>query len=424
VFCRLSKSRPVLSVFGMKRHASLIALLLCLSLLSLPLLAQSTGTAATKTTKTPGLELAALATQVTGIAISPLLGVSAVGAYQWMQAKTDAEKAALPWFANPAFWLVGVLVVGAVAAKDAAGAALPPGWKKPLDIAETIENKASGLVAAGAVIPSLVTFGSKLIMQSAGLEGTIEIHTTGLAMLPIATFDTSWLLSVLMVPLSVVVFAVVWMTSHAINVLILLSPWGAIDAALKGVRTSLLGLVTATAWIDPVVGATLSVLIIIIAYFTAGWAFRLMTFGTVFCWDFFTVRRTRFKLLADGNKLFTGAEFEGVPPRTYGRLYQADDGALTLKFRPWLVLPERAVPVPREGLVVGCGVLYSEVLGHDPKTDKNRTLLLLPPRYLGHEALFARTYRISGTCEIGLRRAWGWIKEALGFGGRKPAAAS
>ncbi|AOS44424.1 hypothetical protein Verru16b_01486 [Lacunisphaera limnophila] len=405
----------------MKRYAPLVALALCLTLLSLPLLAQGTAKAETKTAKTPGLELAAMATQVTGIAISPLLGVSAVGAYQYFKAATPEEKAALPWFANPSFWALGVLMVAAVAFKDAAGATLPPGWKKPLDVLETIENKASGLVAAGAVIPSLITFGSKLFMDSAGFGGTVELHYTGLAMLPVASIDTGWLLSLLMVPLSVAVFAVVWLTAHAINVLILLSPWGAIDAALKGVRTGVLGLVTATAWIDPVVGATLSVVIIIFAYFTAGWAFRLMTFGSVFCWDFFTVRRKRFKLLADGNKLFTGAEFEGVPPRTYGRLHQAADGGLTLKFRPWLVFPAREVPVPRAGLVVGRGVFFSEVLGHDAKRDQNRTLLLLPPRYLGHEELFARTYHISGTCEVGLRKAWSWIKEAVGLGTKKTA---
>ncbi len=408
----------------MKRHAPLVALLLCLSLLGLPLLAAEKTKADPKAVKTPGLELAALATQVTGIAISPMLGVSAVGAYQWMQAGTPEEKAALPWFANPSFWALGILMVGAVAAKDAFGATLPPGWKKPLDILETIENKASGLVAAGAVVPSLVTLGSKMIMNSSGLGASVDFHVTGLAMLPVATFDTSWLLSILMVPLSVAVFGVVWLSSHAITVLILLSPWGAIDAVFKGLRTSLLGLVTATAWIDPVVGATLSVIIILLAWLMAGWAFRLTVFGSVFCWDFFTVRRKRFQVLADGNKVFTGDEIAGVPRRTYGRLHQAADGALTLKFRPWLVLPAREVAVPREGLVVGRGVFYSEVLGHDAKTDKNRTLLLLPPRYLGHEELFARTYHISGTCEVGLRKAWSWIREAVGFGAKQTAPAA
>ena len=34
---------------------------------------------------------------------------------------------------------------------------------------------------------------------------------------------------------------------------------------------------------------------------------------------------------------------------------QAADGALMLRFRPWLVLPIREVPVPREGLVGQAG---------------------------------------------------------------------
>ena len=406
----------------MKRYAPLVALLMGLTLFSLPLLAATPAGGAAQKARTPGLELAALATQVTGIAISPLLGVTAMGAYQWAKAKTDEEKAALPWYAHFSFWGPALLMLCAVAAKDSLGATLPPGLKKPFDLLEVTENKVSGMVAAGAVIPSLVTLGSKMIMQSSGVDGVV-FHTTGLAMLPVASFDSSWLLNILMVPLSVVVFAIVWVAGHAINVLILLSPWGAIDAALKAGRTALLGLVTATAWIDPVVGATLSVVIIIIAYFVAGWSFRLTVFGSVFCWDYFTGRRHRFKLLADGNQVFTGREINGVPVRTYGRLHQSADGGLTLKFRPWLVLPEREIAVPREGLVVGRGMFYSEVLGHDAKSDKNRTLLLLPPRYLGHEELFARHYHISGTCEVGLRRAWSWLKEALGFKA-KPAVAA
>jgi hypothetical protein len=156
----------------------------------------------------------------------------------------------------------------------------------------------------------------------------------------------------------------------------------------------------------------------------AGWAFRLMVFGSIFSWDFFTVRRRRFTLLADGNKLFTGREIADTPLRTYGRLHQDADGRLLFKFRPWLVMPERTIEVPREGLVVGKGVFYSEVLGFEKEADKNTTLLLLPPRYLGHEEMFARTYRISGTCDVGLRRAWSWLREALGFGPKKAPAAA
>lgn len=402
----------------MKRLAPWIALLCVVSVLSLPLLA-ATATPPAKKGEVPsaGLEFAKMATQVTGIAISPLLGVSTVGAYQWWGAHTEAEKAALPWFANPLVWLSGLLVVGGCAFKDSFGAVIPPGLKKPFDVLETVENKMSGLVATGAVLPILVNAISQRIGTPTAAFGP-EMQT-GLAMIHLGALDTSWLLNILLVPLSMAVFVVVWLASHAITVLILLSPWGAVDAVLKSARTALLSLVTATAYIDPVVGATLSAVIIIIAYFVAGWAFRLTTFGSVFCWDFFTVRRKRFELKADNNKVFTAREIGGVPVRTYGRLHQGPDEQLTLLFRPWLVLPERSVRVPREGLVVGRGVFYSEVLGHDKAADKLTTLLLLPPRYVGHEELFARTYHISGTCEVGLRKAWGWIREALGFGAKK-----
>jgi hypothetical protein len=268
-----------------------------------------------------------------------------------------------------------------------------------------------------------VALGSKLIVHSSALEPA-PVLAGGLGLLPVASFDMSWLLTVLMVPLSVAVFAVVWVVGHAINVLILLSPWGAVDTALKGFRTAVLSLVAGTAFIDPVVGATISVVIILLAWLMAGWAFRLMIFGSIFSWDFFTVRRRRFTLLADGNKLFTGREIAGTPLRTYGRLHQDADGKLLFKFQPWLVLPERTIEVPREGLVVGKGIFYSEVLGFDREADKNTTLLLLPPRYLGHEEMFARTYRISGTCDVGLRRAWSWLREALGFGPKKAPAAA
>ncbi|WP_438480379.1 hypothetical protein [Oleiharenicola lentus] len=409
----------------MKRSVLLAIALVCSVLIAVPLgLAAEVkkASATAPSGKTPGTELAILASQVTGIAISPLLGVGAVGAYQYFKASGPEEKARLPWYAAVSFWLPSLLLVGVCAFKDSIAAMAPPGWKKPLDVAETFENKISGLVAASAVIPSLIAVGSKFIVDSAALDQPVAV-ATGFGMIQFAAFDLSWLLTILMVPLSVAVFAVVWIVGHAINVLILLSPWGGIDTALKAIRTSVLGLVAATAYIDPVVGATLSVAIVILAYFMAGWAFRLMVFGAEFSWDFFTLRHRRFKLLADGNKLFTAREIAGAPMRTYGRLYQEADGKLIFRFKPWLVLPERSIEVPRDGLVVGRGLFYSEVLGHEKVTDKDTTLLLLPPRYRGHEELFARTYHISGTCEVGLRRAWSWLKEAFGFGKKKTAPA-
>ncbi|HEY6167792.1 MAG TPA: hypothetical protein VI454_07110, partial [Verrucomicrobiae bacterium] len=98
----------------------------------------------------PGAALAQTITTVTGIAISPLLAMSCIGAWQYFHAK---KKDDLPFYAQLWFWLPGLLVAGAAALKDTAGAATPPGLKKPLDVAEAVENKLSGLVAAGALVP-------------------------------------------------------------------------------------------------------------------------------------------------------------------------------------------------------------------------------------------------------------------------------
>lgn len=359
------------------------------------------------TQPTPGVELATLATQVTGIAISPLLGVSTVGAFQYFKAHTPEQKAKLPWFAKPLVWCCGLLIVGVCALKDSLGAVIPPGLKKPLDMLELGENKLSGLVATGAVIPILVGTVSKYLGGTPAAE-LAHFPPSGLAM--IAAIDFSWALNVLMIPLSVAVFCIVWVVSHAISVLILLSPWGAVDAVLKAARTSVLGLVTATAYIDPVIGATLSVAIVVVAYFVSGWAFRLTVFGSIFTWDFVSLRRHRFTPAPNGNWVFMGRELGDTPIRTYGRLNRQADGKLELAYRPWLFLPQRTVVLPADGLAVGRGLFWPTVEARE--TDgKVRTLLTLPPRYQGHENAFANHYAIREVRDVGLRRGWAILKE-------------
>ena len=363
--------------------------------------------------RSPGAPIAGAISTVTGMAISPLLGTGAYGAYQYFNATTPEQKAALPWFAQWAFFGPALLIVGACAAKDALGASVPPGLKKPFDVLETIENKATGLVAAGAVVPFTMAAVSKLLVGSktAGVEGAV-LESSGMAMLQVGAIDFSWLLNLLTVPFGIAMFAVVWMASHAINVLILLSPWGAIDAALKGMRTGLLGLLALSATINPWLGAALSLLVIIVAWLVAGWAFRLTCFGSVFCWDFLTLRRTRFTPKENGNKLFAGGNFPGVPPRTYGRLAQRTEGGIEFQYRPWLVMAERSalVPVDKSQLAVGKGLFFSSITAND-----RDTLFLLPPRYHGHEDTVARAYLMGGGVrDAGLRKAWGVMRELFG----------
>ncbi|HEY0945998.1 MAG TPA: hypothetical protein VGD81_12055 [Opitutaceae bacterium] len=405
----------------MKRFVSVIALCVGIAVIALPLWAATGSTTSAPSDRSPAAPIAVAISTVTGIAISPLLGTGVYGAYKYF--KTPAvQRDSLPWYARTAFWMPALIIVGACAAKDAFGAALPPGWKKPLDVLETIENKATGLIAAGAVVPFTMDALSNMILGT-GDASTAALSSplvpSGLAAIHVAAIDWSWLLNLLTVPFGLAVFVVVWMASHAINALILLSPWGAIDAALKAARTAVLGLITLSATLDPWIGAVLSLVVIVVAYFVAGWSFRLSVFATVFCWDFLTLRRRRFTPAADANWMFATSHFENVPARTYGRLVKRADGALSFSFRPWLFLPERSAEVPpARSLAVGRGLFFvmidGESAGH----------FFLPPRYRGHEDELVAIYGFRGVREAGLRKAWGWIKETMGYGPRTATAAS
>ncbi|HLP09066.1 MAG TPA: hypothetical protein VK178_12940 [Opitutaceae bacterium] len=385
-----------------------------------PLLA-ATKPLVSKSKETPviGTQLASTLTQITGIAISPMLGVSALGAYRWAKADTPEEKAALPWYAAPQYWITGLLIVGAVALKDAAGASLPPGWKKPLDVAETLENKLSGIVAAGAVIPFTLDTLSSVLAGGGGGQGAL-VGSGGLAMIQLGFIDGATVLNVLLAPFAVAVFLLVWITAHAINVLILLSPWGAVDAVLKSLRMSVLGLLGITHFMPPWAGILCSLVVIVASYFLAGWAFRLTVYGSMFCWDFFTLRRHRFEPDAKENAVFAGDGIKNTPLRTYGRLARTEAGKLRFRYRPWLVLPEKQVELPDHPLAVGRGCFYPTI--EATVGDEERTIILLPPRYKGHEDAFARACGIDAITEVGLRRAWGVIKELFGFENRRRRA--
>lgn len=390
----------------MKRFVPLLLLSLIFAVVVTPIWAATNAKPSKSSGKSPALGMATAVTTVTGIAISPLMGTGAYGAYQYFTAEDEAARAALPWYSQMSFWLPALGIVGLVAVKDSLGAVVPPGWKKPLDVLETIENKASGLVAAGAVVPLTMNTVSKMIIAEMPEAPNKVNH--GLAMLHLGAIDFSWLLNILTVPFGIAVFAVVWMASHAINVLILLSPWGAIDAALKGMRTALLGLITITATMNPWISAGLSLVVILIAFLVAGWSFRLTVFGTFFSWDFFSLRRTRYKMKENDNKMFAGGNLPEVPVRTYGKLRKTESG-VTFSYKPWMVMPEKTAEVPSDGLAVGKGFFLSTV-----QSGAEDTFFILPPRYSGYEESLAKTYGMVGVKPAGLRKAWGAMKELFG----------
>ncbi|HEU5122521.1 MAG TPA: hypothetical protein VFW05_00500 [Verrucomicrobiae bacterium] len=387
----------------MKSRAILVLLLvLCLGTLHSP-----AATVSKSTTPPPGRELAQTLSLITGVAISPLFGVGAVGAWQYFHAKTPDQKAELHWYANPWFWGPALFLVALCFVKDTAGAALPAFLKKPFDVAESIEHKISGLVATGAFVPLAIS-----MFQNSSGDGA-SLNALGFAVV-----DPSPLFQIVATALGMLIFFIVFLASNAVNILILLSPFSLVDTALKLFRGTVLASVALTAWANPWIGAIWALIVILFAYLIAGWSFRLSHFGLSFIWDFITRRSRRFVPAPTENKMFLARKIDSVPARTYGRLKRNGQGNLELDYRPWLILPERTLILPPGRYEAARGLFYSELVRIEGE-QQAKTIFLLPPRYRGHEAELVSIYGLDGIRDVTLRAAWTWLKNA--FGRRTPA---
>jgi len=74
------------------------------------LAAEPAATAPSTKAQVPGTELAHAISEITGVAISPLLGVSAVGVWKYYHAPPQ-QRGRLPWFAQPWFWVPALVLV-------------------------------------------------------------------------------------------------------------------------------------------------------------------------------------------------------------------------------------------------------------------------------------------------------------------------
>ena len=123
VFLVLNPFQPAPPAYGlrMRRLAPWTLALVTLLVIAVPFALAAAASPAPITDRSPGNPVASMISTVTGIAISPLLGTGAYGAYQWMTAPNEAARAALPWFAQISFWLPALLIVGVCALKDTLG---------------------------------------------------------------------------------------------------------------------------------------------------------------------------------------------------------------------------------------------------------------------------------------------------------------
>ncbi|WP_395752787.1 hypothetical protein [Prosthecobacter sp.] len=367
----------------------------------------------------PGVSLSQGISEITGVAISPLMGVSVMGA--WTYYKTEPSlRHRLPWYCHPGVWGTGLALLSLCFLKDFLGTAAPPLVKKPLDFLELFENKLSAIVASVGFVPLVAVAMAHFNPEQP--QAMTELAGSGLAVVPGASIidfgvHTPWI----SIPVALVAFAVVWLSSHAINVLIALSPFGIVDSGLKLLKLGLMALVAGATFIHPYAGAAVSLVLILIGLVFAGWSFRLTLFGTLMGRDFLLNKRAAAADLAGGVKGFLARRTEGVPVRTLVRLKQDTSGRPVLSYNPWLILPERRIPLAEEDHVICKGLLHPS-LYHRPASapaSLRHTLILLP-RYRRLEEQIARQFGcqevVDGALLRGFKAMRQWLVDMLSSG--------
>ncbi|HUQ91895.1 MAG TPA: hypothetical protein VM120_09445 [Bryobacteraceae bacterium] len=359
---------------------------------------------------TRGQQIATAVSTVTSTAVSPLLGVSVLGAYEHF--KTPAElRHTLPSYTSPWFWIPVIVLLTLILCKDTIGGAAPL-LKKPLDAVEVLMlNKASLLLIGFPVVfhEAAKILGMESVFRMFSFIPAVYAQDAASAVQKAGTASVAFLLIVA----GVLITTAVWMVGHAIDVLVLLSPFPFLDVLLKGARSVVFAVLAACALFEPRLGAALSAFVILISFLLAGWAFRLLVFGAVFSSDLLrTLVLNRYKSPQPGQQLagFTARRIRNIPNRAYGHLRRREDGGLEFCHHPWLFGSLRSARLDdTAGYEIGRGLFYPLLL------QASTTMVRFLPRYRQSEESLAALLGVKGVRDTrfghGLHSFWKWLRE-------------
>ncbi|MHB8790522.1 MAG: hypothetical protein ACYDBT_11635 [Desulfobulbaceae bacterium] len=357
--------------------------------------------------------------KVTGCAISPILGISVLGAYTYYTTPA-AERGSLPWHAAPQFWVPLLVILGGIILKDSAKVALPKIIMTPLDAAETLLEKNTSAVLALIVL--LTSIAGKGLDQ---LQLTVSPLIPSLPAAALAAAETTRQaapnlpgileLGALLLLLTVI-YSVVWIVSQSFNILIFLCPFSTIDLLLTFGKNSVLALLLGAFLLHPFAGLLVSLVIFLVSFLFFSWSFRFMVFGTLVALDLLRGPGRTLPAATPDVRAFSGRDLKGTPVMSYGRLRRQGD-SLVFTYRPWLLLNPRSIPLP-DGCAeysLGQAAISPLLIREHGSAGGSRTLCRLRPCYTTHEERIAELLGLNGVRDLkpgrSLDKGLSWLRE-------------
>jgi len=367
-----------------------------------------------------GADIALRITELTGVALSPLVGLVVVGGIEYYKAKKQGEP--VKWFFS--LWFMGaiIFVLCLITLKDTIGE-LAPFFKKPLDALDFVQHKFSGVVAFAIVAPRLVLSILEPVGQTMSYLFDLVNPVTAAWAAGSGTggiTDTVGTVLIVAIVVSAVIaalfFMTIWLAAGAVETLILLAPIPFVGLILRSFRLSVFAILMIGAMISPAIGILLSFVILYVSYRILAWSLRLAVFGWVSALDILGGRHYYTKIEQERHvAAFATSAIKGVRNRTYGRLVKKG-ASLVFEYRRFLILSRKTVTLAESPAQIGMarGSLFPSVVGNRHDHQRPRTLFWLPPRYRGHEEATARLLGLSKEIhDLRFRRhlkdAWEWI---------------
>jgi hypothetical protein len=374
---------------------------------------------------TRGQAISSAVSVVTSTAVSPLLGVCVLGSYEYFTAP-KADRAKLPTYTSPWFWIpVGVLLI-LIFAKDTVGG-FAPLIKKPLDAIEVLMLNKASLIFIGfpvvfhqvAKLAGLDSISQLFAFLLSGMDSVVYAADATSGMFHDATQIT---VTLLMLALGMIAMFSVWLVGHALDVLILLSPFPFLDLLLKGLKTALFVVLLGSSLINKTLGLGLALGVIVGSLILMGWAYRLAVFGAILAWDILAmmVFGLRSEPKADkGVAGFSARRIRTLPKRTFGSVILGANGKMEFQCRRMLVGATRRYSMDEPGSYeIGRGLFQPTLIRAKENKDEHEIMFRLLPRYSGSEERIRVALGASAVRDIrvprGFKAFWKWLSDTAG----------
>ena len=323
-----------------------------------------------KTTRLPGVDLAEGFSAITGIAISPLAGVSLVGWYTYFRTPEEA-RGELPWFMQKNFlWItLGAsllllskdfifVVVSWFDPTEVIGEEFTGDLKRLFDRLEQSVQFVSAGLAAGTFVPWL---DSQIKLLNSMPEKAIDVSSVAAA----GFFGSNVLMEFLQTPILYLAFLSVFLFWNLVNSLICYSPFTSADLFLKTLRGLYLSIYAMLFYFE-FYGLLLvfSLLTIYVSIRYLRWFIRLHFFTLFMIGD--VLRRTFIRRFDNAFlTVFTATELKSstvkIPKRTFGKLHKTKAGDLYFSYRPWFFRKMKNFKVDMESASLSKGLIFSSV---------------------------------------------------------------